>query len=302
MSLNPLTPVPAHLISVGKALSRSIYSATGDLLLSQGYVIESAEQMEALLNSGYFRNTRDDGGRTAAEPNTPASKSAEQGTATEKNDAQVERVVMDEIRWQVGETFFLHQQGASVRYTARFIGYIKNRTVLVTMPIVDDKYVLIRDGQMFVVRAFSGKKAYAFSAFVVKSVHSPHPYLHLSYPKELSCATIRHRARISVSVIAAVSLDGQEDTSAAVINDMSLGGASASIKHPFGEVGQRGRIKFKINAVGETVFMDVCTILRSISPVENGGGCKHGYEFVDLSTHDRLVLSAYFHQAEVERN
>jgi c-di-GMP-binding flagellar brake protein YcgR len=258
--------------------------------------------MEALLNSGYFRNTKDDGGRTAAEPNTPASKSAEQGTATETNDAQVERVVMDEIRWQVGETFFLHQQGASVRYTARFIGYIKNRTVLVTMPIVDDKYVLIRDGQMFVVRAFSGKKAYAFSAFVVKSVHSPHPYLHLSYPKELSCATIRHRARISVSVIAAVSLDGQEDTSAAVINDMSLGGASASIKHPFGEVGQRGRIKFKINAVGETVFMDVCTILRSISPVENGGGCKHGYEFVDLSTHDRLVLSAYFHQAEVERN
>jgi c-di-GMP-binding flagellar brake protein YcgR len=302
MSLNPLTPVPAHLISVGKALSRSIYSATGDLLLSQGFVIESAEQMEALLNSGYFRNTRDDGGRTAAEPSTPASKSAEQGTATETNDAQVERVVMDEIRWQVGETFFLHQQGASVRYTARFIGYIKNRTVLVTMPIVDDKYVLIRDGQMFVVRAFSGKKAYAFSAFVVKSVHSPHPYLHLSYPKELSCATIRHRARISVSVIAAVSLDGQEDTSAAVINDMSLGGASASIKHPFGEVGQRGRIKFKINAVGETVFMDVCTILRSISPVENGGGCKHGYEFVDLSTHDRLVLSAYFHQAEVERN
>jgi hypothetical protein len=152
------------------------------------------------------------------------------------------------------------------------------------------------------VRAFSGKKAYAFSAFVVKSVHTPHPYLHLSYPKELSCATIRHRARISVNVIAAVSLDGQEDTAAAVINDMSLGGASASIRHPFGEVGQRGRIKFKINAVGETVYMDVSAILRSIIPVENNGGCKHGYEFVDLSTHDRLVLSAYFHQAEVERN
>ena len=302
MPLNPLTPVPAHLISVGKALSRSIYSAAGDLLLSQGFVIESTEQMEALLNSGYFRNTKDDGGRTTTESSNPATKSAEQGAVAETSDAQVERVMMDDVRWQVGETFFLHQQGASARYTARFIGYIKNRTVLVTMPIVDDKYVLIRDGQMFVVRAFSGKKAYAFSAFVVKSVHSPHPYLHLSYPKELSCATIRHRARISVSVIAAVSLDGQEDSAAAVINDMSLGGASASIKHPFGEVGQRGRIKFKINAVGETVFMDVCTILRSITPVENGGGCKHGYEFVDLSTHDRLVLSAYFHQAEVERN
>ena len=136
----------------------------------------------------------------------------------------------------------------------------------------------------------------------MKSVHSPHPYLHLSYPKELSCATIRHRARIPVSIIAAVSLDDQSESAAALISDMSLGGASASIRHPFGEVGQRGRIKFKINAVGETVFVDLGTIRRSIQPVENGGGCKHGYEFTELSTHDRLVLSAYFHQAEVERN
>lgn len=295
-------PISAHLISVGKALPRSVYSAGGDLLLSEGFVVESTEQMETLLNGGYFRKPGENEGRASPDTNNPATKSIEQGSATEANDAKTERVTMDEVRWHVGETFFLHQQGASVRYTARFIGYIKNRTVLVTMPIVDDKFVLIRDGQMFVVRAFSGKKAYAFSASVVKSVHSPHPYLHLSYPKELGCATIRHRTRISVNVIAAVSLDKQEDTSAAIINDMSLGGASASIKHPFGEVGQRGRIKFKINAVGETVFMDVCTILRSIIPVENGGGCKHGYEFVELSTHDRLVLSAYFHQAEVERH
>jgi c-di-GMP-binding flagellar brake protein YcgR len=222
--------------------------------------------------------------------------------ATAQEHGIEQKVFMDDVRWQVGETFFLHQQGLSARYTARFIGYIKNRTVLVTMPIVDDKYVLIRDGQIFIVRAFSGKKAYAFSAFVVKSVHSPHPYLHLSYPKELSCATIRHRARIPVNIIASVSMDNQKENVAAIIADMSLGGASANIKHPFGEVGQRGRIKFKINAVGETAFVDLAIILRSIVPSDNGGGCKHGYEFTELSTHDRLVLSAYFHQAEMERN
>lgn len=303
MPQNSLTPVPAHFVSVGKALPRSVYSAGGDLLLSQGFVIESTEQLEALLTSGFVRRTSEDvGGRTQADSGAPATKSAGHAAAADTPDMPSERVMMDDVRWQVGETFFLHQQGGSARYTARFIGYVKNRTVLVTMPMVDDKYVLIRDGQMFVVRAFSGKKAYAFSASVVKSMHSPHPYLHLSYPKELGCATIRHRARIPVSVIAAVSLDEQDDSAAALISDMSLGGASASIKHPFGEVGQRGRIKFKINAVGETVLMDLCTVLRSITPAENGNGCKHGYEFAELSTHDRLVLSAYFHQAEVERN
>jgi len=302
MASNLLIPVPAHLLSVGKPLPRSVYSANGDLLLSQGFVIESAEQIATLVDTGYLRQTEFDGRaeRVKTSLSEPAPAPAGQVCAPEQGND--EKVLMDEVRWQVGETFFLHQQGLSARYTARFIGYIKNRTVLVTMPIVDDKYVLIRDSQMFIVRAFSGKKAYAFSAYVVKSVHSPHPYLHLSYPKELSCATIRHRARIPVSIIASVSMNDHTENVAAIIADMSLGGASANIKHPFGEVGQRGRIKFKINAVGETAFVDLGIILRSIVPSDNGGGCKHGYEFTDLSTHDRLVLSAYFHQAEMERN
>lgn len=302
MASNQLIPVPAHLLSVGKALPRSVYSANGELLLSQGFVIESVEQIATLVDTGYLRQTEFDGKNEKARPNGSDSGHAAAAQAAAAEQVTEEKVFMDEVRWQVGETFFLHQQGLSARYTARFIGYIKNRTVLVTMPIVDDKYVLIRDSQMFIVRAFSGKKAYAFSAFVVKSVHSPHPYLHLSYPKELSCATIRHRARIPVSIIASVSMNDQEESVAAIIADMSLGGASANIKHPFGEVGQRGRIKFKINAVGETVFVDLAIILRSIVPSDNGGGCKHGYEFTELSTHDRLVLSAYFHQAEMERN
>lgn len=302
MASNQLIPVPAHLLSVGKALPRSVYSANGELLLSQGFVIESVEQITTLVDTGYLRQTEFDGKNEKTRPIGSDSSHAASAQAVAAEQVNEEKVFMDEVRWQVGETFFLHQQGLSARYTARFIGYIKNRTVLVTMPIVDDKYVLIRDSQMFIVRAFSGKKAYAFSAFVVKSVHSPHPYLHLSYPKELSCATIRHRARIPVSIIASVSMNDQEESVAAIIADMSLGGASANIKHPFGEVGQRGRIKFKINAVGETVFVDLAIVLRSIVPSDNGGGCKHGYEFTELSTHDRLVLSAYFHQAEMERN
>lgn len=304
MQNSKFIPVPRTALQVGKPLVRSIYSAAGDLLLSQGYVLETEAQIESLVESGYFKS----GAATSSDPiiqeNSVVQKRGLANAIAENVEAKEQReqkVAMDEVRWQIGETFFLHQQGSAVRYTARFIGYIKNRTVLVTMPLVDDKYVLIREGQMFIVRAFSGKKAYAFSALVTKSVHTPHPYLHLSFPRELSCATIRHRARIPVNVIASVSIEGSSEPCSAVILDMSLGGASAVIKHPYGVLGQRGRVKFKINAVGETVLMDVGTILRSIAPVEAGNGCRHGYEFVDLSTHDRLVLSAFFHQAEVER-
>jgi c-di-GMP-binding flagellar brake protein YcgR len=299
-----LTPVYRSALQVGRPLARSIYNATGDLLLSQGYVIETESQVESLVESGYFKSNNMDPQPSGTTPSAVREKSnAEQTLPLSPNeeDRKERKVALDEVRWQIGETFFLHQQGAALRYTARFIGYIKNKTVLVTMPVVEDKYVLLREGQTFVVRAFSGKKAYAFSALATKVVHTPHPYLHLSYPRELSCATIRRRARIPVNIIASVNVDDQPDSIGAVIMDMSLGGASAVIKHPYGEIGQRGRMKFKINAVGETVLMNVSTLLRSIAPVEGGKGCRHGYEFVDLSTHDRLVLSAFFHQAEVER-
>jgi hypothetical protein len=175
MASNLLIPVPAHLLSVGKALPRSVYSANGELLLSQGFVIESMEQITTLVGTGFLRQTEFDGKAERAKPSGTAIAHSPGGQISAPEQGHEEKVFMDDVRWQVGETFFLHQQGLSARYTARFIGYIKNRTVLVTMPIVDDKYVLIRDSQMFIVRAFSGKKAYAFSAFVVKSVHSPHP-------------------------------------------------------------------------------------------------------------------------------
>jgi c-di-GMP-binding flagellar brake protein YcgR len=298
-----LTPVSKYELQVGKPIGRSIYNANGDLLLSLGYVIENESQIESLLESGFFKQQkRQDDPRYLEEGRSKAVPAGGNHRHNGYDSTQGEsRVAFDEVRWQIGETFFLHQQGSSTRYTTRLIGFVKNGSILVTMPVVEDKYVLIRDAQLFILRAFSGKKAYAFSAFVMKTVHAPHPYLHLSYPREITCATIRHRVRIPVSIIASISIDGLTGPVAGVLVDMSLGGAAAVIKHPYGEIGQRGRLKFKVNAIDEPILMDMSAILRSIVPLEDGKGCKHGYEFSDLSPHDRLVLSAFFHQAEGNR-
>jgi c-di-GMP-binding flagellar brake protein YcgR len=302
MPNNNLMPISRSTLKLGKPLPCSVYNANGELLLSQGYVVETEAQIDMLAESGYLKSNGSSYS-PSRQQDAPASRQTVEkgGAAAEEQSGQIEqKVALDEVRWQIGENFFLHQQGSSNRYTARLVGYVKNKTILVTMPLVEDKYVLVREGQSFVVRAFSGKKAYAFTAFVTKAVHTPFPYLHLSYPRELSCATIRHRARIPVSIISSISIEEQREAVSAILTDMSLGGASAVIKHPYGEIGQRGRLRFKISAVGETVLMDLAIILRSIAPIDNGG-CRHGFEFVDLSTHDRLVLSAFFHQAEIER-
>ena len=133
-------------------------------------------------------------------------------------------------------------------------------------------------GQTYVVRAFSGKKAYAFTAIAVKSVHTPHPYLHLSYPKEIRCAVVRQGARAEVKIIASVSLGEPERTGAAELCDLSIGGTSGIMKQALGKKGEIGRIKFKVNAADHDEYLNLKTVLRSVSPAESGDGFRHGFE------------------------
>lgn len=54
----------------------------------------------------------------------------------------------------VGDTLQLQRVGAntSERYASTVIGFVPGKSLLVTTPMVNDKSVLVRDGQRFAVR------------------------------------------------------------------------------------------------------------------------------------------------------
>ncbi|HEY0846605.1 MAG TPA: flagellar brake protein [Noviherbaspirillum sp.] len=287
-------------------MQQAIYDWHGNLLLAPGCVIESQSQLQGLVDNGFIQ---DDTWDLAAKPAraAPAAASSRRPEPPEEksreDDSSNKEVVvgMDDVRWYVGETLYLQQiDNPAIRYTVRLIGFVKNKTVFVTAPAVDGKFEFIRDGQTFVVRAFSGKKAYAFVAAAVKSVHSPHPYLHLSFPKEVRCTVVRRGVRAQVKIIASVWLGDSARTGAAVLTDLSMGGTSGTIKQVLGQKGEEGQIKFKVHAAGQDEFLSLKMALRSVNPSENGDGFKHGFEFLDVSIHDRLILSAFVHQTLAE--
>lgn len=303
-----LIPVRGAELAVGKPLPQAIYDWHGNLLLAAGCVIESRSQLEGLIDNGFIQDSTWDlvpkparesllagTSRRNASPAEPANEASQAG-------ANKEVVVgMDDVRWYVGETLYLQLvDNPAVRYTVRLIGFVKNKTVLVTAPAVDGKLEFVRDGQTFIVRAFAGKKAYAFVTSAVKSVHSPHPYLHLAFPKEVRCTVVRRGVRAQVKIIASVSLDNPERVGAAVLTDLSMGGASGTLKQTLGQKGEEGQIKFKVHAAGQDEYLNLKMALRSIAPSENGDGYKHGFEFTDVSIHDRLILSAFVHQILAE--
>jgi len=187
------------------------------------------------------------------------------------------------------------------RFVVKLIGYIKGKSVLVTAPIVDGKYILIRDNQTFVVRAFQGKKAFAFTVTALKSVFSPHPYLHLTYPKQVNSSIIRHDARATVKIIASVAFKDPDRTAAATLLDLSLGGTSGIIKQAIAEKKETGTVTFKINVVGNEGLLSIDFIVRSVSPTEEGDGYKYGFEFQNVSPQNKLIMSAFVHQTIAEQ-
>lgn len=297
-----LIPLRSTDLGLGKPLVWPVFDWHGKLLQGAGTLIETQAQLDALLDGGYIQDSSWD---TESSPvvATESVRKADAATPTGGAGKGDKDVVMDmaDVRWHVGEMLHLQQiDNAAIRYSVQMIGFVKNKTIFVTAPTLDGKFEFIRDGQTFVVRAFSGKKAYAFTAAAVKSVHTPHPYLHLSYPKQVRCTVVRQGARAQVKLIAAVSLGEPERTAAATLNDLSMGGASGIIKQPFGKKGEPGRIKFKVRAADHDEVLNLRMILRSVMPAENSEGFKHGFEFADVSIHDRLLLSAFVHQTLVE--
>lgn len=303
-----LIPIRSGDLAVGKPLPYAVYDWHGKLLLAAGRTVEDRDQLEGLINAGFMHDTSWDHLELAPhmqQRRSPTRRVAAPAHAVvdpEPPENSKEVVVnMDDVRWRIGESLYLQQiDNPAIRLTVRLIGFVKNRTVLVTAPVVDGKVVLVRDGMTYVARAFSGKKAYAFVVAAVKSVHSPHPYLHLSFPKEVRCTVVRRGVRAQVNLIAAVSLISPDRMGAATLVDLSLGGASGNLKQALGEPGQEGRIKFKVQAAGQDEYLDLQMVLRSVAPNETGDGFRHGFEFIDVAMHARLILSAFVHQILAE--
>lgn len=322
--LGALTPVDKEQIKLGAALPKTIFDAWGNVLHEAGTIITDNDEFNLIIEDGYFDDSPAEAVRHEQTPLPKATQASSFSQPTAKLDPKLEPILsaansgnttsadlnkesvmldLDSVRWHVGETFFLQvHDNPSIRYTVRLIGFVKNQSILVTAPKIDGRGAIIRDGQTFIVRAFPGKKAYAFTASALKSVYTPHAYLHLSYPKLVRCTAIRQSSRATVKIIASITIGNPEQTAAAVLSDISMGGTSGLIKQEIGKKNDHGVIKFKVTTAGEDAYLTLPIIVRSIVETENTQEFRYGFEFVNMPTQSKIILSSFVHQtlAEVE--
>lgn len=222
------------------------------------------------------------------------------------------RVNLDEARLQIGDALQLQPLGDAnaPRHYVKLIGFAKPASVLVSTPKVDGAYIFVRDGQSYVVRAFSGKNAYAFSTSVVRSVAVPYPYLHLSYPKDVRALVVRRGARAKVNLIASarkVDAQGQEsaEAAAASIRNVSISGAMLASPHPLGLQGDTIRLSFKITLADIVSLVTLDALIRAVNPAGEDlgpGMIGYGLEFVGGEAQDRITLTAFVYQKLLEQD
>lgn len=302
-----LVPVRASELIVRQPSPWPIYNDMGDLLLARGSMIDTQGQLDGLLEHGLFRNEK-----WGDEPDTdsvPLPKSLDvlqkrrrsKGLRPPAPSRGQESIVgMDEVRWQIGDAVTLQiKEAPELRYNISLIGSLAGKSVLVSAPVKDGKYIHLRDGQVVVVRALSGRRAYAFATTVLKYQNLPYPYLHLTCPREIRCTVIRQDARVEVDLDAFLTI-GTAPPAKISLLDISVGGVSGIGNFLGSGKDATGRLRFIVNVAGEERGLDLDVVLRMVEADADPHYAKYGLEFVDVSARDRVILSAFVYQTVSE--
>jgi hypothetical protein len=289
-----LVPVRKADIELGKPLPFAAYDAERNLLLNRGVIVSSAQQVDVLLQKGLFRER-------------VRSVSAVRGEATDEKSPdgakpQGETLGFDAVKLMPGDTLQLQPllEGQTERFSVQVIGVMKGKSLLVTAPLVDGKLIFVRDGQTYLVRAFSGLNVCAFKARILKSQLQPFPYLHLSYPDSVQAMRIRKTMRAPASIIVAVhEAEVGRQVGAGKIIDLSVGGARMFSPSKIGDKDQTIWLSFKVLLGDMEEYVKTPAVIRTVGEEDDEQGKRmhvFGLQFGELAQSQRLIIMNLVYQ------
>ncbi|MBI5889211.1 MAG: flagellar brake protein [Nitrosomonadales bacterium] len=189
---------------------------------------------------------------------------------------------------------------AKQRYYVKLIGYLNKKSVLVSHPVQDGKLLFVKKGESFLVRGFSGTKTYEFTADVLNVCLAPYPYLHLSFPPQISTINMRSALRAKIRLVCSIQPNKGEAAIAATIEDMSISGARIHSRLEFGRLGDEIELSFRLPVEGEELLFIVPAIIRNVGSVSEGVGEETlvltGLEFHQPDGYERTLLQNFIYK------
>ena len=296
-----LQPVRPEDIPLGVPLAWHVYDRSGNLLMSEGALIENQRQIDGLCAKGVFREKISVSPARLAQRSEPEvnARLAEKSMPT----SQVEELL--DLKIGIGDTVQLQDISSDKqRYFVRMIGFLNKRSVLVSHPRQGEKLSYIKEGAGFLVRGFAGTKTYEFNTNVISVCLTPYPYLHLAYPAQVKSINMRGAVRIKLKQVCSIESQETGIKTSAIIEDMSISGARIQAGKPFGKVGDAVSMSLRLQVSEENQVFMISAMIRNVHQeldVQTGVEIfMHGMEFIQTQSVDLTVLQNYIYKSMLE--
>lgn len=186
------------------------------------------------------------------------------------------------------------------RVSAKVVGWVECQSLILTVPQTPVGRLCVQAGECVVVRAFTGRSAFAFSCTVLRSTAKPSDYLHLSFPDRIDGVDVRSSPRFRIQLPAQVSVAGGNEPHAVTIDNIGSTGALLVCDYPLGAVGDGIDVAFDFELHDVPVALALRAEIRTLDQSPDATQFRHGVAFVEPSANDRLILAAlvWFHMYE----
>jgi hypothetical protein len=185
-------------------------------------------------------------------------------------------------------------EGASKK-ESQFFGAIESKGVMVGPMGPDGMKTELEEGEICVVRGFTGQYEFSFLSKVLQTFQQPFAYALLAYPELVDATLVRQSMRTKTTWPTTVQLQGKDGQTAvgpldATLVDISMQGAMIKVNTPLASVGDLVTLGIAVTfddaPVQLTLVASVCHNNRVASDLLF---CI-GVAFKNLTQQDKLVL------------
>ena len=199
-----------------------------------------------------------------------------------------------DMRLKVGDRVQIappEQLGAG-RLSASVVGWVEGKSLILTIPQTPAGRLCLHAGENVVVRAFTGRSAFAFTCTVLRSTVQPCDYLHLTFPDRIDGVDVRSSPRFRVELPARVTLAQGGEAVQATIDNIGSTGALLVCDSPLGATGDSVEVAFDVVLHDVPVSLALRAEIKTADQAADTAQYRHGVFFLEPSTNDRLVLAA----------
>lgn len=240
-----------------------------------------------------------------APPDAPSSTGKTSQGQQHRPGAHPDRGSLADMRPSIGDALQL-DCGAplkSQKTYVKLVGYLKDRSIIVTAPTIGGRRLELIDNDSVLVRGFSGTSAYAFRAFVIRVGRLPFDHVHLSFPDAVFGRPVRRSQRVRTELEALLhsSSPSRAEPARGQIEDLSALGALISTGYEL-DPEDPLRLSTALALHGNRVELDIeCVIVSHSTEAGNEADVHcYGLKFTNLVPQDAMMLKAYVYQQIVD--